>query len=108
MQAGKLRHFITFQAKTAGHDEIGQPLQTWFDVDSRWASILNSNGLQAIRSDAEVSTLQVSIRTRFIAGISAGMRIKHGTDIYDIKAVLPDSDRRAYVDFVCELGANNG
>lgn len=32
-----------------------------------------------------------------------GMRLVHGDDHYVVEAVLPDEDRREYVDLVCRL-----
>lgn len=108
MNPAKLNRRITFQTKTAGRDSAGQPLLTWDSNETVWASIINKNGLQALKAGADVSINQTSIRTRYITGKTAGMRIVYGAIVYDIKAVLPDSEGKQFVDFLCESGANDG
>ena len=68
---------------------------------SVWANVRHVSGLQAIRAGADVSVVQVSVRIRYRTDINAGMRLLHGSDVYDIRAVLPESGRQ-YVDLVCQ------
>lgn len=97
-----LNHRVTIQARTSGQDEIGQPVETWADVATVWASVAYLSGLQAIKAGADVSILKASVRIRYRTGLDAGMRITHGAVVFDIKAVLPDA-RKQYVDLVCEV-----
>ena len=109
MQAGKLKHRITIQQRNSGRDAAGQPVLTWSDIAQNIsASIIHQTGLQVLKAGAEVSIVKSSIRVRYITGITAGMRIVHGSTIYDIKAVLPDLEKKQHVDFICESGANDG
>lgn len=103
MNAGQLRHRVTLQTLTVGQDEIGQPVTTWTDTTTVWADVRYLSGLSAIKAGADVSLSKVSIRLRYRA-VNAGQRIKHGTVIYAIEAVLPDA-KRAFVDLVCEVSA---
>lgn len=102
MDAGRLNQRVKIQQLAAGQDAIGQPVQTWSDLATVWSRILMKNGAQAIKGDADVSLVQASIRIRRRTDIAAGMRVLHGTVVYDIKAVLPDEERRTHVDLVCE------
>lgn len=108
MDFSKLKHRITIQSKSGGVDELGQPLNTWVDVATPRASIIHKSGLQALKADAETSITAASFRIRYKSGLTAGMRIVRGADIYDIKAVLPDLEGRRWVDLICEIGANHG
>lgn len=92
---------ITIQSLTAGYDEIGQPVESWSEVASVWASVRHVSWLETIKSGADVSVVKVSVRIRYRAGIDAGMRVLHGAEVFDIRAVLPDA-RRQYVDLVCQ------
>ena len=104
MQAGRLNRKCTLQQPGATADELGQPIPGWTDVATVWADIKHLSGLSAIKSGADVSIVQSSIRIRYRAGIDAGMRVVHGADIYDIRAVLPDGGKQ-FVDLVCQKAA---
>lgn len=104
LDAGSLNRRITVQKKGAGEDEWGTPLpNVWIDVCRPWASIKNLSGLGAIKADAEASVVKTSIRIRYRTDITAGMRVLHGSTVYDIKAVLPDAAGREFIDLVCEV-----
>lgn len=98
---GDLNHRINIEQRSATTDTIGQPVETWTLVAALWANIKHQSGLSAIKSGADVSVVQASIRIRYSAGIDAGMRAVHGSDIYDIRAVLPVENRR-FLDLVCQ------
>lgn len=100
MIIGTLNRRIVVQQLAAGVDAIGQPVQTWTTFGTVWANIRNQTGAEAIRSGSETSTVKASIRIRKRAGIDAGMRVLHGSKVYEIKAVLPDLD---HTDLVCEV-----
>lgn len=59
-------------------------------------------GPEAIKAGAPVSTVQASIRIRYRAGVTAGMRVVHNLVPYNIIAPLPDVSGREYIDLACE------
>lgn len=103
MQAGLLNRRVTLQAPGTTQDELGQPIPGWTDVATLWADIRMKSGLESIKAGAPVSVVQASIRVRYRAGITAGMRVVHNLQAFNITAVLPDVGGREYVDLVCEL-----
>ena len=105
MQAGSLRDRITIQRRQAG-GALGQPSKTWEVVDQAWANIRFASGSEAIRSGQPASEAKCSIRIRWRTGITADMRVVSGGVIYEIEAVLPDGQRRQYVDLVCKVVGN--
>lgn len=102
MQAGRLNRRVTLQAPGTAQDELGQPIPGWTDVATLWADIRMKSGLEAIKAGAPVSTVQASIRVRYRAGITAGMRVVHNLAAYNIIAPLPDVSGRGYIDLACE------
>jgi SPP1 family predicted phage head-tail adaptor len=108
MRAGQLRHLLTLQAPLDTQDENGQPTIGWTDVATDWADIRYLNGLETVKADAPVSVAKCSIRVRFRAGVTAGMRYLEGSTVYDIRTVLPDSTGGRFLDLACEQGANGG
>lgn len=103
MQAGRLNRRCTLQAPGTTQDELGQPIPGWTDVATLWADIRMKSGLESIKAGASVSVVQSSIRVRYRAGITAGMRIVHNLQAYNITAVMPDVGGREYVDLVAEV-----
>ena len=103
MQAGRLNRRCTLQAPGTAQDELGQPIHGWTDVATLWADIRMKSGLESIKAGAPVSVVQASIRVRYRAGITAGMRVVHNLVAYEIKAVMPDVGGREYVDLVAEV-----
>ena len=103
MQAGLLNRRVTLQAPGTTQDELGQPIPGWTDVAAVWADIRMKSGLESIKAGAPVSVVQASIRVRYRAGITAGMRVVHNLQAFNIVAVLPDVGGREYVDLVCEV-----
>lgn len=102
MQAGKFRNRVAIQRRGAG-GALGQPSNTWEDVAQVWAHIRFGTGSETIRAGQIASKAQASIRIRWRTGVTAEMRVVADGVVYSIKAVLPDMQRREYVDLVCEV-----
>ena len=100
MKSGALRDRITIQAPSIAQDDTGQRLTAWSDFALVWANVQYTSGLSAIRSGMDVSSVKVSIRIRYLAGVHAGMRLLHDGAEYSIEAVLPNKAERT-VDLVC-------
>ena len=107
MKAGLLSTRIRIESRTAGAtDDWGQPLpESWDTVAELWANVKHLNGVESIKASATVSTVKASVRIRYRADIDAGMRVLIGAAVYDIRAVLPDMQRREYLDLVVEATA---
>ena len=103
MQAGRLNRRCVIQTPSTATDELGQPIPGWTDVAVVWADIRMKSGLESIKAGAPVSVEQASIRVRYRAGITAGMRVVHNLTNYNITAVMPDVGGREYVDLVAEV-----
>ena len=104
MRAGQLRDQITIQRRKPG-GSLGQPSNIWESIFPLpiWGNIRFGSGSETIRAGQVASKAQASIRIRWRTGITAEMRAVCDGVIYEIKAVLPDRQRREYVDLVCEV-----
>lgn len=100
MNPGQLRHRVTLQTQVATQDALGQPSTSWLDTVTVWSDIRHLNGLEAIKGGLDMSVVKASIRIRYRA-VNAGQRVLYGSQVYDIKAVLPDP-KKTYCDLVCE------
>lgn len=101
LPAAEFNQSINIEQRTSSQDELGQPIESWSLVAAIRANIKHVSGLSAIRGDADVSTVKASIRIRYRTGIDAGMRVVCGSDIYDIRAILPNR-AEGFADLVCE------
>ena len=108
MQAGKLNRLVTIEQKTATVNELGEHTSGWQTVATVWASIIKKSGLETIRSNMEMSIVQASIRVRYRTDIKANMRVVYLNEVFDIRAVMPDTAKRKYADLLCEIGVSNG
>lgn len=104
MDIGDFTTLVSYQQRASGQDAAGQPNGAWVTVCKRWTHIRMPNGAEAIRADAEVSTVKASLRVlNCPRTLDASMRGVVGTTVYQIRAVLPDAARQEYVDLVCEV-----
>lgn len=101
ISSGDLNKRVNIERRTAGYDDLGQPVDTWEIVAAVWGSIRYPSGVAAIKSGADVSIVKASIRIRYKAGLDAGMRASADGQVFNVVAVLPNRSQ-GYVDLVCE------
>lgn len=75
-------------------------VNSWATFATVWASIRHQSGISAIKSGMDSSEVKASIRILRLNNVNAGMRVVHGTTVYDIQAVLPD-EKNVHLDLVC-------
>ncbi len=110
MRSGPMRHRITLQQLSGAVDELKQPIpDDWENVvEDVFADIRYLSGLETVKSDAPVGVSRCSIRIRWRAGVTVGMRVLHDGTVFDVKSVLPDMTGRRHIDIVAETGQNSG
>lgn len=109
MQAGKLRHRITIAERVQSRDSIGGVVETWQPLVSNLpAEIVPLSGREYVAAQATQAGVTTRITIRHRGGITSAMRIEHGADIYNIRAVLPDPTLSRHLTLMCETGGNDG
>jgi SPP1 family predicted phage head-tail adaptor len=106
LESGKLTDRITIQSFSSTRDSFGQPVETWADLVSLWAWVKYTNGQEFISAGQQAET-QASMRIRYRTDLTTSMRVSFNSKLFNIKAVLPSSERD-YVDLVVSEGLNNG
>lgn len=102
MGAGAFNFRVVLQQRPSGKDAFGQEVVgEWTEVARVWADVRHASGVEAVKSGADLSTVRASVRIRYRAGVDAGMRLLIDGRPYDIRAVMPTSDR-AFLDLACE------
>ena len=103
MQAGRLNKRITIQSPATGQDATGEPTTGWTDVATVWASIVDVSGREYVAAGGLQNSAQTKITIRYRAGIVPSMRVVHGSDAYNVEAVL-GQDRRGLL-LMCSRSA---
>ena len=79
------RHKIDFLIKSLGQDDYGEPIDTYTIFKAGvWASKEPLIGNEFFTSFTVENRVEVKFNMRYISGITSAMRIKHGTDEYEI------------------------
>ena len=94
MRAGRLNKRVTIQSPATGQDATGEPTTGWTDVATVWASIVDVSGREYVAAGGLQNSAQTKIMIRYRSGIVPSMRVVHGSDTFNIEAVL-GQDRRS-------------
>lgn len=109
MNAGKLRHIIALDEFTTTQDsESGAVSEAWAEFASVHAEIVPLSGREFVSASAIQAGVTHRITIRWRDGVLPSMRVRHGSQIYNIKAVLPDPTLRRHITLMCETGVNDG
>lgn len=111
MQAGKLRHRVTLQSRVAGSPQkkpSGAPDDSWTAFATVAASIEPLRGREFLEAQAVQAKIDVRIRIRYLAGVTAAMRVVHDGLVYPIEAVIDPQLRHRELELMCSQGVANG
>ena len=113
MQAGRLRHSVTIQQRTATVDGYGQQSTAWTDVITALAAIEPLSGRELFAAQAVQSEVshRVTIRYRSeldVPRTGAALRVAFGSRVFDVHAVLNMGERDREMHILCSEGLTNG
>jgi SPP1 family predicted phage head-tail adaptor len=98
MQAGKLRHRITVEAPNEAQNEYGEPVESWAPFAEVWASREDLTGREAFLAQQVKAEVTTRFVFRYVAGITANMRVRSDGTLYNLHSVAdPDGRRRTLV-----------
>ena len=102
----RLRHRVDIKNFTTSQDaNTGAVSDSWADVSTNIpAEIYPLSGREFIAAQAVQAGVTTKITIRYQSGIEPRMRVHHGSDIYNIKSVLPDPTLRRHLTLMCEVG----
>lgn len=75
IRAGDLKHRITIKKAETTFTDERKPIKTWSDFKTVWAEVKPLSGREYFRADMLQSEISVRVRIRYVAGISADMRV---------------------------------
>ncbi len=98
---GRLRHRLTLEAASRAPDGGGGADENWSAIATIWASIAPASGAETVDADALRGRISHEIVFRYRSGIAPAMRLRHGTRMFDIAAVLDVDERRRWLKCLC-------
>lgn len=104
MRAGRLNQRITFQRRTESINAYGEDVGSWSDLVTVWGGVEPVSGKEFFAALQVQSNVTVKIVCRYssdTSGITTKDRISHGSNTYDIAAVLNVGSRNKELQFMC-------
>ena len=111
LESGKLRHRVDIEQPTyTQDDQTGEMTLTWTAfAQSIPASIEPLSAREFIQAAAVQSSVTGRIVIRYLPGVTAAMRVRHGSLLYNIAGVLPDKvTGREYLTLPVSEGVSDG
>lgn len=100
MRAGKLDRSITIQGFTSTVNEFGTPIETWTDVATLRAQIIQSSTEEFLTNGATDDTV-VIFRTRYLSGVTGASRVLYQGGEFNIREVK-EIGRRVGLELRCQ------
>ena len=107
MEAGRLDQRITIQRKVDSVNDLGENEPTWANVVTVWAEKKYLRGREFFAASQAQSDVSCVFRIRHRAGLTGQMRVVHGSERFDISAVLP-SPRKDHIELMAVEGVRDG
>lgn len=93
MRAGKLRHPIVIQTIQETRNGYGEVIPTWVTFASVRASVEPLQGKEYFAANSQQTATTTRFRIRYLAGITASMRISFNGEVYDIESIINPNER---------------
>ena len=104
---GQLRHRDAIEAANAASDSYGGQINPWAAptiVARVWARIEPLRGREQLRGMQLESRVTHRITIRHRADLGAANRIRFGTRVFNIRAVIDVEERGRWLELLCEEG----
>lgn len=101
---GKLKHRIKIQQSVQSTDNLGGGPASWSTISggTAWASVEPLSGRELYHAQQLSSRVTHRIVIRYLAGVTAAMRVLFGSRTFEIKSVMNQGERGRWLDLLCE------
>ena len=104
---GKLRHRIAIEVESAATDSYGGQLDPWASprvVARVWARIEPLRGREQLRGMQLESRVTHRVVIRHRSDVGPANRLRFGTRLFNIRAVIDVEERSRWLELLCEEG----
>lgn len=102
INAGELTHQIILQIKSIFQDSELNPIETWNDWRTIWASPLPKTGREFYRLSTNNSEITEVFKIRYIAGVNPHQRIKFRNKYLEIIDVINTEEKNEEIILTCK------
>lgn len=92
LNAGRLRHKVTFLQYVDTPDEYGRKVPTLQEVKTVWAEVKPMRGYEYLEYYREKNKVQTKVTCRYFEGCSENMVVKVNGKLHEITAVIDIED----------------
>lgn len=105
LAAGKLRQYVEIQQPVTPRNADGERTESWIHFSYCWANIEPLSAREFMTAQQIQSKISARITIRKQTGLTADMRVRYGTDYYNIEGILPDPvSGKEYITLPCSTG----
>jgi SPP1 family predicted phage head-tail adaptor len=97
-----LRHRLVLEEAERVSDGGGGFTETWVAVATVWAALQPNGGSEAVDSGRLAGRVSHTVLLRYRTGVTPAMRLRKGTRIFHILAVIDEDERRRRLRCLCE------
>lgn len=108
MRAGHLRHTLVIEQPTETRDAHGQAVQTWSTFATVPGSLEPLSGREVFAAAQVQAEVTARARIRYLAGVTAKMRVTFESKIYAITAVIDRELRHRELELLLSEGLTEG
>lgn len=101
MRAGWLRHRVKIQTKTETRNDYGEPVYSWSDLGTAWASIEPLSARETLEARTTLQETTTRIRMRQWTTVTSEMRAVWGSHVYDITEVIRPFEKGEEMILIC-------
>lgn len=103
ISAGRLRHLVAIDRAVETQNAFGEPVITWSLFASVWARVEPLSGREYFAARQVSSEQMVKITARYLAGVTAKMRVTYGSNVYDIQDVIDVDKLGVEMQLMCKV-----
>lgn len=102
IRAGTLNKRVILQTVSRASNGGGGFTPTWADTATLWAEIEELSGSEGFEAQQVASKLSHKVTIRYRSGVTPQQRLKYGSRILQIRAVLNPGQRNERLELLCE------
>lgn len=98
---GAMRHHLTLEAVARSPDGGGGVTESWTSVADVWAAVIPVTGGESVVGEGVSGRITHVVFMRWRADVTPAMRLRFGTRLLDITAVIDVEERGRHLKCLC-------